>query len=177
MVATVLLSMIILSILAVLIGSYRVAAKARYADHARYVIKSFADQFLTQAPSDSNGNLLPMFVVTQDVNGHSAGQGTGLSWTNTNPVTGAPESGTLVTNTTTGTSYYTLLLADNSGASVPVTAQVTRTVQYVDPSSGGPTLVNTTYSAGYLLVGIFTITYPFLGVQVSQSISVVRSIP
>ena len=48
MVATILLSMIILGILQVLIGSYRVAAKARYNDHARYIIKSFADQFLTQ---------------------------------------------------------------------------------------------------------------------------------
>src|SRR5271170_5673612 len=48
MVATVLLSMMILGILQVLIGSYRLAAKARYNDHARYIIKSFADQFLTE---------------------------------------------------------------------------------------------------------------------------------
>ena len=66
MVATVLLSMIILGILAVLIGSYRVAAKARYADQARYVIKSFADQFLTQQPLDSNGNTLTLFQPTVD---------------------------------------------------------------------------------------------------------------
>src|SRR6202453_509844 len=66
MVATVLLSMIILGILAVLIGSYRVAAKARYNDHARYVVKSFADQFLTQQSSDTNGTILPLFTISKD---------------------------------------------------------------------------------------------------------------
>ena len=37
MVATVLLSMMILGILQVLVGSYRLSAKARYNDHARYI--------------------------------------------------------------------------------------------------------------------------------------------
>src|SRR5271157_3575139 len=77
MIATVLLSMIILSILAVLIGSYRVAAKARYNDHARYVVKSLADQFLTQQTTDGFGNTLALFQDTTPT-------GTGLTWTDLN---------------------------------------------------------------------------------------------
>lgn len=169
MVATVLLSMIILGILAVLIGSYRVAAKARYADHARYVIKSFADQFLTQQPLDSTGNTLVLFQPTVDpTTGNLTPLGTGLNWTNSYGV-----SGTLSTDSLG--LYYYVLLGDNSGA--PITATVTRTVQWVYSSTGAPTLINQSESAGYLLVGVFTITYPYLGNTMSQSISVVRSVP
>ena len=165
MVATVLLSMIILGILSVLIGSYRVAAKARYADHARYVIKSYADQFLTQQPLDSNGNTILLFQPTVDPNtGNLTPLGTGLD----KGFPGTPSTDPL-------TLYYYVQLGDNSGA--PVTASVTRTVQWVYSSTGAPTLINQSESAGYLLVGVFTITYPFLGQNLSESISVVRSVP
>ena len=169
MIATVLLAMIILGILAVLIGSYRVAAKARYADHARYVIKSFADQFLTQQPLDSNGNTLVLFQPTVDTTtGNLTPLGTGLSWTNSYGISGS------LSGDPQGLYYY-VLLGDNSGA--PITATVTREVQWVYSSTGAPTLINQSESAGYLLVGVFTITYPYLGNTMSQSISVVRSVP
>src|SRR5271154_6761838 len=78
MVATVLLSMMILGILQVLVGSYRLSAKARYNDHARYIIKSFADQFLTEKSTDSTGATLPFFNPTSST-------GVGLNWTQTLP--------------------------------------------------------------------------------------------
>jgi len=169
MVATVLLSMIILGILAVLIGSYRVAAKARYADHARYVIKSFADQFLTQQPLDTNGNTILLFQPTVDPNtGNLTPLGTGLNWTNSYGVQGTLSGDNL---------YYYVDLGDNLGLSAAETGTVTRTVQWVYSSSGAPTLINQSESAGYLLVGVFTITYPFLGKTLTESISVVRSVP
>jgi len=183
MVATVLLAMIILSILAVLIGSYRVAAKARYADHARYVIKSFADQFLTQQPLDTNGNTLTLFQPTVDpTTGNLTPLGTVLAWTNSYGVSGQLSTDSLGL-------YYYVLLADNAGGSANatfaqygvnatgVTGTVTRTVQYIYSNSGAPTLIVQSQSAGYLLLGTFTITYPFQGQTMSQSINVVRSIP
>jgi type II secretory pathway pseudopilin PulG len=158
MIATVLLSMIILSILAVLIGSYRVAAKARYNDHARYVIKSLADQFLTQQTTDTFGNTLPLF---QDTNA----TGTGMTWTNYD---GSQETGTV--------SGLTVILGDNTGA--PIAANVTRTVWYLNASDGTVTSVPQNGAAGYMLRGDFTISFPFQGVTLPPlTVSVVRSVP
>jgi len=162
MVATVLLSMIILGILAVLIGSYRVAAKARYNDHARYVVKSFADQFLTQNTTDALGNTLAFFNAT-------SATGYALSWTNSDGTSTVGAS---------GSTSIPILLGDNTGA--PITATVTRTVWYVYPSGvniGQPTSTPLNGSAGSILRGDFTISYSFLGQALSQTISVIRADP
>jgi prepilin-type N-terminal cleavage/methylation domain-containing protein len=180
MVATVLLSMIILGILEVLIGSYRVAAKARYRDHARYVIKSFADQFLTQQAFDGNGNLLPFFTPTVDGLGNATPLGTGLTWTNTDG-TGGTTSVTPMndsSNVAVVGLYFYVLLGDNSGA--PITATVQRSVQYIYPQvNGAQTLISQDSPAGYMLEGTFTITYQFLGQTIDPplSISAVRAVP
>jgi hypothetical protein len=180
MVATVLLSMIILGILEVLIGSYRVAAKARYRDHARYVIKSFADQFLTQQAFDGNGNLLPFFTPTVDSMGNATPLGTGLTWTNTDGSAGYSSASPITDSSNVpvvGLNFY-VLLGDNSGA--PVTATVQRSVQYIYPQvNGGETLIAQDSPAGYMLEATFTISYQFLGQTISPplSISAVRAVP
>lgn len=171
MVATVLLSMIILGILSVLIGSYRVAAKARYNDHARYIIKSLSDQFLTQQSTDTSGNNLAMFQTTVDPNpGPNMGLfhslGTGIKW---------PDSSGHFADPSSDSYTYPVVLGDNTG--VPINATVTRSVWYLTPASGGQTLAPQNASAGYMLEGDFTITYPLFGKQVSQTITNVRSIP
>jgi type II secretory pathway pseudopilin PulG len=169
MVATVLLSMIILGILAVLIGSYRVAAKARYNDHARYIIKSFADQFLTQQTTDANGNILPLFMAT-------SATGYGLSWTNTD---GSVSSGGTVQ--ASAPTSIPVLLGDNTGA--PLTAQVSRTVWYLYTTGGAGVIGQTTSipqtgSAGYILRADFTISYNFLGGAIPPiTITANRSVP
>lgn len=162
MVATVLLSMIILSILAVLIGAYRVAAKARYNDHARYIVKSFGDQFLTQDTTDALGNTLEFFIATTTT-------GYGMSWTNSD---GSTVSGS------NGSASMPILLGDTTGA--PITANVSRTVWYLYPSGaniGQPTSTPQNASAGCMLRADFTISYTFLGQALSQTISVVRAVP
>ena len=170
MVATVLLSMIILGILAVLIGAYRVAAKARYNDHARYVVKSFADQFLTQQTTDSSGNTLPMFTAPTSATGY------GLSWTNSD---GSVSSGG--TDQAAAPASITVLLGDNTGA--PLTAQVSRTVWYLYTTGGSgtigqPTTLPQTGSAGYILRADFTISYSFLGGAIPPiTITANRSVP
>jgi type II secretory pathway pseudopilin PulG len=172
MVATVLLSLIIVSVLSALIGAYRVAAKARFNDHARYVIKSFSDQFLTQATTDINGNVLPMFQVTVDPNpgpdfGHQCALGTGLAWTNYDP--------SIPNGPTAGNYGYNVTLGDNTGAEV--NAVVSRSVWYLYSSSGTETLLPQNQSAGYLLEGTFTITFTLWGNTVTQSITNVRAYP
>ena len=171
MVATVLLSMIILAILSVLIGAYRVAAKARYNDHARYIIKSLSDQFLTQQTTDTSGNTLPMFQTTVDPNpgpnyGNQTPLGTGISWTNSDGSTGY---------LTVGSYGYQVLLGDNTGA--PITATVTRSVWYLYDSTGQTTLLVQNKSAGYMLEGDFSISYPLFGGTMKQSISNIRAVP
>jgi len=165
MMATVLLSMIILSILAVLIGSYRIAAKARYNDHARYVVKSLADQFLTQQTVDTFGNTLTLFQDTTPT-------GAGMTWTNYD---GSP-------GVQTGLGLQ-VILGDNTGA--PINAYVNRTVWYVFASganAGQVTSVPQNGSAGYLLRGDFSITYSYppnspQAVTYSQTVSAIRSVP
>jgi prepilin-type N-terminal cleavage/methylation domain-containing protein len=170
MVATVLLSMIILGILEVLIGSYRVAAKARYRDHARYVIKSLADQFLTQKSFDGNGNALTLFVPTVDGTGAATPLGTGLTWTNSDGSAGTVSLDPLGL-------YFYVKLGDTSGA--PIQATVTRMVQYIYPQIGGAeTLITQNAPAGYMLQADFSITYTFQGVQMPpMTMTAVRAIP
>jgi type II secretory pathway pseudopilin PulG len=169
MVATVLLTLMILGILQVLIGAYRVAAKARYRDHARCVIKSFADQFLTQDTADSSGNTLTMFKTTVDSSGNATPLGTGLTWTNADG-----SAGTLSIDAIGA--YFYVKLGDTTGA--PITATVTRQVSYIYPGSGQTTLVTQSEPAGYLLEGDFTINYNFLGQAMPpQTIVAVRAVP
>jgi len=172
MVATVLLSFMIVSILSALIGAYRIAAKARYNDHARYVIKSFADQFLTQQTTDSQGNVLPLFLQTSQT-------GYGLSWTNfdgTVATGGASQS--------TAPAQIPVLLGDNTGA--PITAYVSRTVWYLittGSQAGQPTSVPQNGSAGYMMRADFTVTYDasaqtYVGLPMHPlTITVVRAVP
>jgi type II secretory pathway pseudopilin PulG len=167
MVATVLLSMIILSILAVLIGSYRVAAKARYNDHARYVVKSLADQFLTQQTTDSTtGITFTLFVP------NGAPDGTGMTWTNFDGSLG----------NLTGQGLHVILGGD-TGA--PIDAYVTRSVWYLFASgvnAGTTTMTAQNGSAGFMLRGDFTIQYTFpegsaQAATYTQTVSAVRSAP
>jgi prepilin-type N-terminal cleavage/methylation domain-containing protein len=165
MVATVLLSMIILGILAVLIGSYRVAAKSRYNDHARYVVKSLADQFLTQDSVDpQSGNTITMFVP-------SSATGLGLTWTTT------ASDGTQTVTQGTASGLQVALSDKATTGEAPIQANVTRSVWYMDPASGSVSLTPVPSSAGTLLRADFTATFQFMGGTLTQTVSAIRSTP
>jgi Tfp pilus assembly protein PilV len=171
MVATVLLSLIAVSLLSVLVNAYRVGAKARYRDHARYVIKSFAEQFMTQVTTDSsqNGAIYTLFQPTVNtVTGAAMAKGTGMTWTNSDGspgiLSGDPQQ-----------SYMTVMLADSTGNAIP--AQLTRQVAYLYTSTGVTTLVNQNSAAGTLLQGTFSITYSYLGVPQTDTIIAIRATP
>jgi hypothetical protein len=172
MVATVLLSMMILGILQVMIGSYRVAAKARYNDHARYIIKSFADQFLTQSSTDASGNVLPLFIPTVP----AVPTGTGLTWVATSP-TGVQSTytGGALTSPTAG--GLQVPLSDATTGEKPIMATVSFQVWNINPSTGGTSLNSVPEAAGDLLRGDFTVTYKFQGATITQTISALRATP
>jgi type II secretory pathway pseudopilin PulG len=169
MVATVLLSMMILGILQVLIGSYRLSAKARYNDHARYIIKSFADQFLTEQTTYTTGALqgatIPFFTPTSST-------GTNLSWVQTLP------NGTQVPITGSASGLQ-VPLSDSTTGEAPVMATVTYQVWNIDPSTGEPTSggVQINNAAGALLRADFTVTFQMNGRTIPQTISVIRATP
>jgi prepilin-type N-terminal cleavage/methylation domain-containing protein len=169
MVATVLLSMMILGILQVLIASYQVAAKARYNDHARYIIKSFADQFLTQSSTDANGNTLNFFNPTSQT-------GVGLVWTVTTPTGAHTYTGGVLTSATSG-GLQVPLSDSTTGEANPVTATISYAVAYLDPATGLTTASPPSLAAGNLMQAVFTATYTFLGVTTSQSLTAIRAIP
>jgi type II secretory pathway pseudopilin PulG len=168
MVATVLLSMIIVGILSVLIGAYRVSAKARVADHARYVIKSLSEQFLTQATADTSGTVYTMFQLTLNPNtGNQQPMGTGIKWTNSD---GSHEL------LSSDQSYCTVKLDDTTGT--PINANVTRSVWYLYDTDGSETLLNQNKSGGYMIEGTFTISYSIFNVQVPPiSLTNIRAFP
>jgi type II secretory pathway pseudopilin PulG len=173
MVATVLLSMMILGILQVMIGSYRVAAKARYNDHARYIIKSFADQFLTQSSTDlTTGAVLPLFVPTVP----AAPTGIGLTWVATTP-TGSQVTYTGSSLTTPTSGGLQVPLSDATTGEKPIYATVSFQVWNIDPSSGATSLNAVPGAAGQLLRGDFTVTYQFQGATITQTISALRATP
>jgi hypothetical protein len=169
MVATVLLSMMILGILQVLIGSYRMAAKARYNDHARYIIKSFADQFLTEQSTYTGagplqGTTIPFFNPTSST-------GVGLNWT----VTAPDGTQTAITGTTMPTGLQ-VPLSDSTTGEVPVIATVSYQVWNVNPTTGAPTTPST-QAAGALLRADFTVIFSQGGRTIPQTISVIRAVP
>jgi len=171
MISTLLLTLIAVSLLSVLIGAYRVSAKARYADRARYVIKSFADQFLTQDAIDTSGNPYPLFVITVNTaTGNAMARGDGMGWNNDDGSTGQ-------VSTDAQHSFYYVNLADPLNSGISIQATVTRQVSYLYANSGSTTLVAQSGAAGYLLEGDFVITYPYLGQTQTQSISAVRAVP
>jgi type II secretory pathway pseudopilin PulG len=172
MVATVLLTLMMASILGAMISAYRIAARARFADHARYIVKSLADQFLTQQTTDTSGNTLTMFTVTI---GASSGVfqplGTGMTWTNADGSSTTP-------STDANQSYLPVQLGDTLGAKNPIVAHVTRAVEYIATANGSPTQINQTEAAGVMLVGTFSITYTIGNDPPSSySMSVVRAVP
>jgi len=170
MISTLLLTMIGIALLSVLIGAYQVSAKARYRDRARFVIKSFADQFLTQEAIDpASGNVFPLFTITVNTStGAAMPKGTGMVWTNSDG-----SQGTMSTDSQNA--FFYVLLADATNNGLSVTATVTRQVSYVYASSGSSTLVSQNATPGYMLEGDFTISYP--NTTQTQTVTAIRAVP
>ncbi len=156
MMAMIVLAFVALSIFSGLILAYRTSAQTRYRDHARYVLKSIGDQFLTRQ-AENAGVMNPLFKVT------ASPTGDGIIWQDT--------VGTSA-NAATG---LKVKLGESTGAVIE-DAVITREVSLLN-SSGEADSVGMASSAGILLQGKFKITYTFNNVPVEQSLSLVRRVP
>lgn len=159
MIATMVFTMGILGVYAMMIKSYELVTLARHRDNARAFLVSFSDQFLRLQTTDmiSGGSVLRPLFATNGTGGD------GLSWTDTagNVVTGNAQA------------YLSVTLGEASSSQVP--ARVTRQVQYID-TSGAVVGSQLTTAAGWVLQGTFTITYSIRGYPQTQSITVARSV-
>jgi hypothetical protein len=93
-----------------------------------------------------------------------------MNWTNTDGTTGTLSTDSLGL-------YYYVKLGDNSGA--PITATVTRLVQYIYPQVGGSeTLIAQNTPSGYMLQADFTISYTFQSVPATPlTMTAIRAVP
>ncbi len=160
MIATMVFTMGILGVYAMMIKSYELVTLARHRDNGRALLLSFADQFLRLQTTD----LISGSVVTRNMFVTNATpDGNGLSWTDT--------SGNVGTVDTAG---LHVLLGESTSSRVPAT--VTRQVTNLDATTGDPVGGVTATAAGWMLQGTFTITYAINGRIQSQSITVARSV-
>jgi prepilin-type N-terminal cleavage/methylation domain-containing protein len=159
MMATVIFTMGILGVYAMMIKSYELVTLARHRDNARAFLLSFSDQFLRLQTTDLIGGipvLRPLFAT--DGTG-----GDGLTWTNP---AGVQFNGSTLPS-------LGIMLGEAGSSQIPAT--VSRTVTYVD-SAGIPTGTHTASAAGWILQGTFTITYSVNGRPQTQSLTVARSV-
>ena len=161
MIATLVFSMGILGVYAMMLKSYELVTLARHRDNGRALLISFADQFLRLQTTDQVGvAVIPrtLFIPT------TAPTGGGLSWTDTSGASGVLQSDGLH-----------VLLGD--AGSSQVEAVLTRFVSCLDATNGNAVASTTATSAGWMLQGTFTITYPIRGRMQTQSITVARAVP
>ncbi len=156
MIAMLVLALVSMSILSGLILAYRTAANTRYRDHARYVLKSIGDQFLTRQ-AENAGVFNPLFKVT------TAPTGEGLVWQG------------VIGTSANAASGLNVNLGETTGAVIS-DAVVTREVRLLN-STGDVDSVGMASSAGILLRGKFKITYTFNNVPYEQTLSLVRRVP
>ena len=153
MLSSVILLFLVIGTFSGLMYSYRLSAHTRYRDHARYILKSFGDEFLVQKAEESDGSLKPLFTPTASATGQ------GLTWQGASGTTG----GLAVT------------LGTSTGALI-TDAVVTREVTYLS-STGTAASSPPASTAGLLLRGDFRISYSYNGKALEQTVSLVRRVP
>lgn len=165
MIATIVFTMGILGVYAMMIKSYEMVTISRHRDNGRAVLLTYVDQFLRLQIADG-GVRRGIFVP------HAA-TGMGLTWQDGHgspPVDG---------NLYDAYPYMPVMLGDsgNSLLGSQVQAHVYREVTLIDATTGDsmPGTDPALTAAGYLLQGKFTIFYDISGRQQSQSITVLRS--
>lgn len=171
----------------ILLRSYQLNALARYNDDARAVLRTYADQFQRLQTADLDP--IRGQVYTRELFRTTAETGQGMRFWYSDPL------GALSVELSSATSFA------NGGDGVPVTlggidngvlAHVYHKVQAIDPGpaatgphvgalpgGGGAFGIGTSpsYAAGSLLLGTFTIKYPFYGRTIVQSLSILRAAP
>jgi hypothetical protein len=161
MIATAVFTMGILGVYMMMLKSYELVTLARHRDNGRALLLSFADQFLRLQTTDL---VAGTGVITRQLFANApAPTGSGLSWTDS--------AGNVVVGTNTG-----LLVTLGESGSSQVSATVTRTVDFLDSTTGDTAAGVTTTAAGWMLQATFTIRYSIRGRPQTQSLTVARSV-
>lgn len=155
--------MVTLGVYAILIKSYQLAALTRCRDDARAILRTYADQFERLQTTELVGTSTYNRWLFNPTNGAS---GRGLKWgelSDANTSTAAEEVGSITV--TLGSANH------------PTTATVTRDVRYVAPLTGETTVTQSIQAAGFLLQGVFSITFSINDRTYTQSLTVMRLAP
>lgn len=156
MMATVVFTMGILGVYAMMIKSYELVTLSRHRDNARALLISYSDQFLRLSTTEDDLSLRALFSTTGT-------GGDGLTWTDSR---GAAYDGT-------GLAYMEVPLGQTESSQV--LARISREVTYLD-STGTPTNAHPIIAAGWILQGTFSIQYDIAGRTQRQSLTVARSV-
>jgi hypothetical protein len=167
MVATIIFFASILGVYAVLIRSYQMVTLARYRDNARAVLTTFTDQFgrLQTADAAPGGGSIIRPLFQPDTWGAYTPNSFGLSWADAEGDAAIAGSNAAPITVTLG----------DPGSS-PISAQVTRQIQYLDPATGMTVNTPPASAAGWILQGTFTIQYTVDKHLQTQQLTVARSV-
>lgn len=161
MIATMVFTMGILGVYAMMLKSYELVTLSRHRDNGRALLLSFADQFLRLQTTDADpftGLPAPRTFFIP-----SGPTGSGMSWTDTSGHAGTVDAQGLH-----------VLLGEAGSSQIPAT--ITRSVSFLDSTTGATTGSVTAAAAGWLLQGTFTVTYDINGRHQTQSLTVARSV-
>jgi len=165
MVATVIFSMVMLGVYGCIIKAYQLSLITRYNDQARSILLSYVDQFERLDTVTVDGTHVRKFFTP------AATTGVGVNWPALSNDDDPPGQA----------AFLSITLGDGA-----ITAKITREVKAVEASSGAllPYVGKdhrSTYlkSPGYMLIGIFTLSYmmPSSGKPYSPRLAAVRAVP
>jgi type II secretory pathway pseudopilin PulG len=166
MIAALIFVMFTLGIYGLIIESYNMTARIRYRDDARAVLLTFSDQFERLATTTGSVGLQRWLFYPAS----SPGTGWGLKW-------GAlSDDDASIPQPSSPPDHLDVTIG---GAKNPITASVRREVYFVQPDGTTSNVLTgvAMSSAGWLLVGKFTISYTANGRPETASMTVVRSVP
>jgi prepilin-type N-terminal cleavage/methylation domain-containing protein len=178
MVATVLLAVLMVGMLLALVQSYRIAAEVRIRNEIRYVLRSMSDQFMVNSiPTSVEPADLVDTPPTPFFKYSTVPTGEGLSWRtdlNTFIVKPASSASSVYINGTAD--GLTVPLGRSSGTPVNVTFTRRLVRVAVLPGQAAPSQTANEASAGFMLQADFSARFSILGRQLSQSVTLVRSV-
>ncbi len=161
--AATIFTLVVLGVYSCLIKAYQLEALSRCRDDARAVLRTYADQFERLQTTELVGASTYNRWLFNPTSGPS---GRGMVWGSLS------DSNTSVA--AADVPYLTVTLGSPDSG---VTAQVTRDVSYVNSSTGATSSSRTIEASGYMLKGVFAISYSLAGHTYSQSITVLRAAP
>jgi len=164
LVGVVVFAMTMLGVYAGLVKSYKLEALCRYRDNSRAILRTYVDQFQRlQTTVEYNNQIWKrwLFIPTAATGKGLKSWEDGLSDDDNYKVIAPADSPLAIT---LGTGDYAL------------PAQLTREVHFIHPATGATSETTVIEATGYLISATFKITFTFDGDDISEEISVLRTV-